>query len=181
MSEWDGMANLKHLPAGPKIPEVVNMVIEISRGSGNKYEYAPELEAVKLDRVLPTAQFYPGDYGFIPSTLAEDGDPLDGLILSTYPLLPGIVVEVRVLGMVDMQDEKGGDAKILGVVAEDPRFDHLQDLSDVPQAFKNEIQNFFETYKALEAHKGKWVKITGWKDKAAAHAEVQACVERYKR
>ncbi|MBO0223004.1 inorganic diphosphatase, partial [Vibrio parahaemolyticus] len=80
---------------------------------------------------------------------AEDGDPLDGIILSTYPLLPGVVVDVRIIGMVDMQDEKGGDAKILGVIAEDPRWDHIQDLSDVPAATKAEIQNFFETYKAL--------------------------------
>ncbi|GEM87677.1 inorganic diphosphatase [Meiothermus granaticius] len=174
------MANLKHLPAGPNVPEVVNMVIEIPRGSGNKYEYHPELEVIKLDRVLPAPQFYPGDYGFIPSTLAVDGDPLDGLILSTYPFVPGVMVEVRVLGMMDMQDEKGDDAKIIGVVAEDPRFDHLQDISDVPQAIKNEIQHFFEHYKTLEAHKGKWVKVTGWEGKAAAHAEIQACVERYK-
>ncbi|GIW30499.1 inorganic diphosphatase [Meiothermus taiwanensis] len=174
------MANLKNLPVGKKAPEIVHMVIEVPRGSSNKYEYDPDLEAIKLDRVLPTAQFYPGDYGFIPSTLAEDGDPLDGIILSTYPLLPGVVVDVRIVGMVDMQDEKGGDAKIIGVVAEDPRWDHIQDLSDVPTAYKQEIQNFFETYKALEAHKGKWVKVAGWKDRAGAVAEVQACIERFK-
>lgn len=173
------MANLKNLPVGKKAPEVVHMVIEVPRGSSNKYEYDPDLEVVKLDRVLPTAQFYPGDYGFIPSTLADDGDPLDGLILSTYPLLPGVVVDVRVVGMVDMQDEKGGDAKIIGVIAEDPRWDHIKDLADIPQATKNEIQNFFETYKALEAHKGKWVKVTGWMDKAGAMNEVNACIERH--
>lgn len=174
------MANLKNLPVGKKAPEVVHMVIEIPRGSTNKYEYDPDLGAIKLDRVLPTAQFYPGDYGFIPSTLAEDGDPLDGIILSTYPLLPGVVVDVRIIGMVDMQDEKGGDAKILSVVAEDPRWDHIQDLSDVPAATKAEIQNFFETYKALEAHKGKWVKVTGWEGKERAVQEIKACIERFK-
>jgi len=84
------------------------------------------------------------------------------VILSTYPLLPGVVVDVRIIGMVDMQDEKGRDAKILGVVAEDPRWDHIKHFSAVPEAIKAEIQNFFETYKALEAHKGKWVKVTGW-------------------
>ncbi len=173
------MANLKNLPTGSKAPEVVHMVIEVPRGSSNKYEYDPELEVVKLDRVLPTSQFYPGDYGFIPSTLADDGDPLDGIILSTYPLLPGVVVDVRVIGVCDMEDEKGGDAKILGVVAEDPRFDHIHDLSDVTEPVKKEIQNFFETYKALEAHKGKWVKVTGWKDKAGAIEEVKACIERF--
>jgi inorganic pyrophosphatase len=174
------MANLKNLPVGKKAPDVVSMVIEVPRGSANKYEYDPDLEVVKLDRVLPTAQFYPGDYGFIPSTLADDGDPLDGIVLSTYPVLPGVLVDVRILGMVDMIDEKGGDAKIIGVVAEDPRWDHIRDLADLPLAHKQEIQNFFETYKALEAHKGKWVKVSGWKDRASALAEVRACIERFK-
>ena len=173
------MANLRTLPVGEKAPEVVNMVIEVPRGSGNKYEYDPELGVIKLDRVLPGAQFYPGDYGFIPSTLAEDGDPLDGLVLSTYPLLPGVVVEVRVVGLLLMEDEKGGDAKVIGVVAEDQRLDHIQDIADVPEGVKQEIQHFFETYKALEAKKGKWVKVTGWRDRAAALEEVKACIARY--
>ena len=154
------MANLKSLPVGDKAPEVVHMVIEVPRGSGNKYEYDPDLGAIKLDRVLPGAQFYPGDYGFIPSTLAEDGDPLDGLLL--------------------MEDEKGGDAKVIGVVAEDQRLDHIQDIGDVPEGVKQEIQHFFETYKALEAKKGKWVKVTGWRDRKAALEEVRACIARYK-
>ena len=102
------MANLKSLPVGDKAPEVVHMVIEVPRGSGNKYEYDPDLGAIKLDRVLPGAQFYPGDYGFIPSTLAEDGDPLDGFVLSTYPLLPGVVVEVRVVGLLLMETRRAG-------------------------------------------------------------------------
>lgn len=174
------MANLKNLPVGKKAPEIVSMVIEVPRGSANKYEYDPDLEVVRLDRVLPTAHFYPGDYGFIPSTLSDDGDPLDGIILSTYPVLPGVLVDVRILGMVDMMDEKGGDAKIIGVVAEDPRWDHIQDLPDLPIAHKQEIQNFFETYKALEAHKGKWVKVSGWKDRSSAVAEVKACIQRFK-
>ena len=163
------MANLKSLPVGDKAPEVVHMVIEVPRGSGNKYEYDPDLGAI-----------YPGDYGFIPSTLAEDGDPLDGLVLSTYPLLPGVVVEVRVVGLLLMEDEKGGDAKVIGVVAEDQRLDHIQDIGDVPEGVKQEIQHFFETYKALEAKKGKWVKVTGWRDRKAALEEVRACIARYK-
>ncbi|MGQ9510519.1 MAG: inorganic diphosphatase [Thermaceae bacterium] len=173
------MVNLKRLPVGPKAPEVVHMVIEVPKGSGNKYEYDPELGVIKLDRVLPGAQFYPGDYGFIPSSLAEDGDPLDGILLSTYPLLPGTVVEVRVVGLLLMEDEKGGDAKIIGVVHEDQRLDHIQDIGDVPEGVKQEIQNFFETYKALEAKRGKWVKVTGFKDRAAALEEVKASIARY--
>ena len=152
------MANLKSLPVGDKAPEVVHMVIEVPRGSGNKYEYDPDLGAIKLDRVLPGAQFYPGDYGFIP----------------------GVVVEVRVVGLLLMEDEKGGDAKVIGVVAEDQRLDHIQDIGDVPEGVKQEIQHFFETYKALEAKKGKWVKVTGWRDRKAALEEVRACIARYK-
>lgn len=103
------------------------MVIEIPRGSANKYENGPDLGVIRLDRVLPTAWFHPGRYGFIPSSLGGDGDPLDGVILSTYPLLPGVVVDVRIIAVVDTQDEKGRDAKILGVVAEDPSWDSIED------------------------------------------------------
>ncbi|MGC8876798.1 inorganic diphosphatase [Thermus sp.] len=174
------MADLKSLPVGEGAPEVVHMVIEVPRGSGNKYEYDPKLGAIRLDRVLPGAQFYPGDYGFIPSTLAEDGDPLDGLVLSTYPLFPGVVVEVRVVGLLLMEDEKGGDAKVIGVVHEDQRLDHIQDIAHVPEGVKQEIQHFFETYKALEAKKGKWVKVTGWRGPEEALAEVRAAMARYR-
>lgn len=148
------MANLKSLPVGDKAPEVVHMVIEVPRGSGNKYEYDPDLGAIKLDRVLPGAQFYPGDYGFIPSTLAEDGDPLDGLVLSTYPLLPGVVVEVRVVGLLLMEDEKGGDAKVIGVVAEDQRLDHIQDIGDVPEGVKQEISTSLRPTRPLGPRRG---------------------------
>ena len=167
------MANLKSLPVGDKAPEVVHMVIEVPRGSGNKYEYDPDLGAIKLDRVLPGAQFYPGDYGFIPSTLAEDGDPLDGLVLSTYPLLPGVVVEVRVVGLLLMEDEKGGDAKVIGVVAEDQRLDHIQDIGDVPEGVKQEIQHFFETYKALEANAERRHELVALPGRKAAVEEVR--------
>jgi len=158
---------------------VVNMVIEVPHGSANKYEFDEETGLIKLDRVLPGAQFYPGDYGFIPQTLAEDGDPLDGIIISSYPLLPGVLVETRVIGLLHMEDEKGPDSKILAVVAEDARLEHIQDLEDVPQGKRDEIANFFETYKALEAKKGKWVKITGWSGRQAAVEAVEDCMKRY--
>ncbi len=173
------MAKMHDLPIGEKAPDVVNMIIEVPARSANKYEFDEETGMIKLDRVLPTSQVYPGDYGFIPQTLAEDGDPLDGVILSTYPLLPGVLVEVRVVALIEMEDEKGPDSKIIGVVAEDPRWDEIKDLEDVPQGILDEIKNFFETYKALEAKKGKWVKVTGLKDRAAALAELKACMDRY--
>jgi inorganic pyrophosphatase len=157
---------------------VVNVIVDVPKGSANKYEFDHELGVVRLDRVLPSAQFYPADYGFIPQTLGEDGDPLDVLALSTYPLLPGILVEVRVVALMEMEDEKGPDAKIIGVVAEDPRFDHIRDLGDLPLAFKQEIQHFFETYKNLEAHKGKWVKVTAWRDRQAALEEIRSGLRR---
>ncbi len=174
------MAKLHDLPIGDKAPEIVHMVIEVPARSANKYEFDEETGMIKLDRVLPSSQVYPSDYGFIPQTLAEDGDPLDGVILSTFPLFPGVLVDVRPVGLMVMEDEKGPDSKILGVVAEDPRWDFVQDLTDVPQGLLDEIQNFFETYKALEAKKGKWVKVTGFKGRAEALAELKACMERYK-
>ncbi len=174
------MARLFDLPIGEKAPEVVHMVIEVPARSANKYEFDEETGMIKLDRVLPSSQVYPGDYGFIPQTLAEDGDPLDGVILSTFPLLPGVLVEVRPVALIEMEDEKGPDSKIIGVVAEDPRWDQVQDLADLPQGVLDEIQNFFETYKALEAKKGKWVKVTGFKDKSAALEELKASMERYR-
>ena len=175
------MAKLHDLPIGDKAPEIVHMVIEVPARSANKYEFDEETGMIKLDRVLPSSQVYPGDYGFIPQTLAEDGDPLDGVILSTFPLFPGVLVDVRPVGLMVMEDEKGPDSKILGVVAEDPRWDFVQDLTDVPQGLLEEIRNFFETYKALEAKKGKWVKVTGFKGRTEALAELKACMERYKR
>ena len=175
------MANLHDIPIGDGAPQTVHMIIEVPYGSANKYEFDEDTGMVKLDRVLPGAQFYPGDYGFIPQTLAEDGDPLDGLVLSSFPLLPGVLVEARVVGLLHMEDEKGPDSKVLAVVAEDPRLDPIQDLDDVPPGKRDEIANFFETYKALEAKKGKWVKVTGWAGREAAVAEVEACMKRYRK
>ena len=174
------MAKLHDLPIGKDAPEVVHMVIEVPARSANKYEFDEETGMIKLDRVLPSSQVYPGDYGFIPQTLAEDGDPLDGVILSTFPLFPGVLVEVRPVALIEMEDEKGPDSKIIGVVAEDPRWDRVRDLADVPEGILEEIKNFFETYKALEAKKGKWVKVTGFKDRAAALEELRASMERYR-
>jgi len=176
----EGMAKLHDLPIGKDAPEVVHMVIEVPARSANKYEFDEETGMIKLDRVLPSSQVYPGDYGFVPQTLAEDGDPLDGVILSTFPLLPGVLVEVRPVALIEMEDEKGPDSKIIGVVAEDPRWDRVRDLADVPEGILEEIKNFFETYKALEAKKGKWVRVTGFKDRAAALEELRASMARYR-
>jgi inorganic pyrophosphatase len=172
------MNNLYHLPAGPNLPEVIHVVIEVPRGSANKYEYDKELGVIKLDRVLYAAMQYPGDYGFIPSTLGGDGDPLDALILSTHPFLPGVLVECRVLGMLEMSDDKGRDEKILAVPADDPRWDDLQALEDVRSHRLAEIEHFFLEYKTLE---GKTVNSEGWRSSEEAFKCILDAVERGKK
>lgn len=138
----------------------IEVVIEIPKGSRNKYEIDHETGEVWLDRHLFTATSYPADYGFVPDTLAEDGDPLDVLVLLDASTLPGCHVRARPLAVFWMEDEAGPDAKVLAVPFGDPRWEHLQDLSDVPPHLLSEISHFFEVYKALEPHKrtdvGRW-------------------------
>ena len=139
----------------------LNALIEIPKGSQNKYEYDHENHQLKLDRVLFSPLHYPGDYGFVPDTLAEDGDPLDVLVLVTYPTYPGTMIESRPLGMLDMIDGGDPDYKVLCVPTCDPRYNHYQSLKDVPEPTLNEIAHFFSVYKHLE---GKEVKIGDWHD-----------------
>ena len=146
-------------------------VIEIPRGSRNKYEVDHETGRVFLDRVLFTAFTYPTDYGFFENTLGEDGDPLDVLVLLEYPLFPGVGVKVRPVGVLNMTDEAGGDAKIIAVPYKDPRWQHIQDVNDVPEQTRKEIEHFFTHYKDLEP--GKFVNIEGWGDAAEADRIIQ--------
>lgn len=153
------------LSIGSKAPEVCQAIVEVPRGSQNKYEFDKEQGIVKLDRVLFAPMFYPCDYGFFPETLGGDGDPLDVLVMVTNPLFPGVAVDVRPIGVLIMSDDKGEDEKILAVAKDDPRFKHINDLNDVPEHIRNEISFFFESYKILEK---KMTKIEGWKDAAEA-------------
>ena len=153
------------------------VVIEIPKGSRNKYEVDHDTGRVKLDRYLYTSMAYPLDYGFIENTLGEDGDPLDALVLLPEPLFPGILVDARPVAMFQMTDEAGGDDKVLCVPAGDKRWDHIQDLADVPQQVLDEVKHFFVHYKDLEPNK--FVKAADWTDRAAAEAEVQRSIERY--
>ena len=153
-------------------------IIEIPRGSRNKYEVDHETGRVFLDRVLFTGFVYPVDYGFFEHTLADDGDPLDALVLLQYPLFPGVGVKVRPVGVLHMADEAGGDDKVLAVPYKDPRWSHIQDLDDVPESTRAEIKHFFEHYKDLEP--GKWVKVDSWGDAAAAEAVIARALEAYK-
>ncbi|MFP5372312.1 MAG: inorganic diphosphatase [Actinomycetes bacterium] len=143
----------------------VDVIIEIPKGSRNKYEYDLELGRIRLDRMLFTATGYPGDYGFVPDTLAEDGDPLDVLVLLAEPTFPGCQIHARIIAVYWMHDEEGPDAKLLCVPAYDPRLKHLQELEDVPMHQIAEIWHFFNIYKALEP--GKSSESRGWEQAAA--------------
>ncbi len=145
---------------------ITNVVVEIARGSRNKYEYNKEFGSFVLDRVLHSPFFYPVDYGFVPRTWYEDEDPLDAMIYVREPTFPGCVVEVRVVGLLRMKDEKGVDDKILGVPTGDPLFKEVKDITDLPSSFLEEVAHFFERYKDLE--KGKSSQVIGWFNKEEA-------------
>ena len=154
----------------------VEVMIEIPKGQRNKYELDHATGRIRLDRMLFTSTRYPSDYGFIEDTLADDGDPLDALVLLDEPTFPGCLITCRVIGMFRMRDEQGLDDKVLCVPATDPRWQHLQDIHDVPEFDRLEIQHFFEVYKELEP--GKSVQGAAWADRAAAEAEVEASRQR---
>ena len=155
----------------------VEVIIEIPKGQRNKYEMDHKTGRIRLDRMLFTSTRYPSDYGFIEDTLADDGDPLDALVLLDEPTFPGCLITARVIGMFRMRDEKGADEKILAVPAADPRMAHLQDIDDVPAFDRLEIEHFFEVYKDLEP--GKSVEGAGWADRAAAEAEIEESRKRW--
>jgi inorganic pyrophosphatase len=157
--------NLLELPVGANAPEEVNVVIEIPRFSSNKYEYDPELGVMKLDRVLFSPLFYAADYGFIPSTKYLDGDPIDVLVLISHPTYPGVVVDARPIGVLEMRDDGDPDEKILCIATKDPRYGTRRDLADVNPHTLDELQHFFEVYKHLER---KEVEILGWKGRERA-------------
>ncbi|WP_166826734.1 inorganic diphosphatase [Brevibacterium limosum] len=152
--------------------------IEIPQGSRNKYEVDHETGRVKLDRYLYTSMQYPADYGYIEDTLGNDGDPLDVLVLLPEPLFPGVLIDIRPIGMFQMEDEAGGDDKVLAVPAGDPRWDSFADISDVDQFMLDSIEHFFSRYKDLEP--GKYVKGSSWAGREAAEAEINASIERFK-
>ncbi len=153
-----------------------DVTIEIPKGQRNKYEMDHETGRIRLDRMLFTSTRYPADYGFIEGTLAEDGDPLDALVLLDEPTFPGCLIQCRAIGMFRMRDENGRDDKVLAVPATDPRMAHLNDIADVSEFELLEIQHFFEVYKELEP--GKMVEAATWVGAPEARAEIEACRER---
>lgn len=156
---------------------IVDAFIEIPSGSQNKYEFDKEKGVFRLDRVLYSPMHYPTEYGYIQETLAEDGDPLDVLVLTTFPTFPGCVIETRVVGVLLMTDDKGKDEKLLGVPTEDPRWKQVRSLEDVPPHILEEIAHFFSVYKQLE---GKEVTVEGWRGTDEAARLLEDARRRYR-
>ncbi len=165
--------DIKKLSAGKNPPEEINVVIEIPNGSFIKYEMDKDSGFMMVDRFAFTSMAFPGNYGFIPQSHGEDGDPLDVLLISTYPVVPGAVVPSRVVGMLEMEDEAGVDTKILAVPIKkvDPFFAHVEDIGDLDETLKKKIQHYFNHYKELEP--GKWVKTRNFLGKADALKAVE--------
>ena len=170
---------LEAVSTGANPPETVNVVIEVPIGGEPiKYEMDKESGALVVDRFLYTSMRYPGNYGFIPHTLSGDGDPCDVIIANTRAIAPGAIMSCRIVGVLLMEDEAGGDEKLVAVPAAKltQRYDHIENYSDLPEITLQQIEHFFEHYKDLEP--GKWVKVLGWKDAAAAQAIVLDGIER---
>lgn len=169
--------NLWHdLDAGSSVPDVMNVVVEIPRGSRNKYEYHKPTGGIKLDRVLFSAVHYPGDYGFIPQTYYEDDDPLDVLVMTNNPTFPGCIVEARPVGIFHLIDKGEPDDKILAVLHHDPFFAHIQDYQELPPHFLREVTHFFSVYKHLEGHT---TETKGWEGREAAHERIHHAINLY--
>lgn len=167
-----------NLAPGPREPETVYAVIEVPKGSRNKYEYSKTAGVIKLDRVLYSPLHYPGDYGFIPQTYFEDGDPMDILVMMNESTFPGCVVEARTLGMLKMVDDEDPDYKVLAVPATDPNFNHLQTFDDIPEHFLKEVRHFFMIYKQLQ---GANVVDKGWVGMQETHEAIEASIAHYRR
>ena len=165
------MAESKTVPS-------VNVMVEIPKGSRNKYEYDTKRKVIKFDRMLFSAMHYPSDYGFITDTLAEDGDPLDALVLVWEPTFPGCMIEARPVGLFRMRDEKGPDAKILCIPLGDPMWNYIKTLDDVPPHLLKEIEHFFKVYKDLEEKK---TGIEGWEGLDSALKDIKEAQERFKK
>jgi len=169
----------KNVPSGDNPPELLNAVIEVVSGSRDKYEYHSDWETFVLDRVIPSSVVFPVEYGFVPQTWFDDGDPLDIMVLSYEPLEVGCIVKVRVIGALVIEDEKGEDPKILSALLNDARFEGYRDIADVHRHKLREIQEFFETYKRLEPHK--WVRFKEWKNTEEARKIVNYAINQFKK
>jgi inorganic pyrophosphatase len=169
------------IPAGKDLPNDIYVAIEIpANASPIKYEIDKDMDALLVDRFMATPMFYPANYGYINNTLADDGDALDVLVITPYPVMPGSVIRARPVGVLKMSDEAGGDEKLLAVPHEKltQLYNDIHDIDDVPQLLKDQIVHFFEHYKDLE--KGKWVKVEGWENADSARAAILKSTAAYK-
>ncbi len=158
----------------------IDVLIEISKNSNVKYELDKEKNRIRVDRFLYTSMVFPFNYGFIPETLADDGDPVDVIVLSYGEILPGSLIKVKPIGMLEMEDEAGKDEKIIAVPKEkiDPFWGKYENIEEIPQIYKDQIKHFFENYKTLEP--GKWVKLKDWLGKDKAEELINKAIENYK-
>lgn len=173
--------SLRNIPAGRDLPHDFNVIIEIPMNADPvKYEVDKDTGAIFVDRFMGTAMHYPCNYGYVPQTIAGDGDPVDVLVITPFPLIPGVVVRCRAVGVLKMTDESGQDAKVLAVPIDKilSIYSHWQKPADMNELRLKQIQHFFEHYKDLE--KGKWVKVEGWGEPEEAHAEIMNGVANYK-
>jgi inorganic pyrophosphatase len=161
------------------IDEPLVCIIEIPKGSRNKYEYDPDLKAIKLDRFVSASVVYPTDYGYVPDTLMPDGDPLDVLVCVSEPTFPGCIVPSKVVGLFKMADEKGPDDHVVCVPCSDPGWNHVEQVDELPQQLRAEIGHFFSVYKDLDPDKHSEVK--GWDDRRAALETIEQAREAYRR
>ncbi|HEX7022293.1 MAG TPA: inorganic diphosphatase [Trueperaceae bacterium] len=171
------MTDYYRLSPGEHAPGRVQVVVEVPYGSSNKYEYDHQQGVFRLDRVLYSPLHYPGDYGFVPGTLAEDGDPLDVLVLMSSPTFTGALLRARPLAFLEMSDEKGQDQKILAVPADDPRFDSHRDIASISPHRLREIEHFFDIYKELE---GKETRVEGWHGQEETFAVIREAIARFR-
>jgi len=165
--------SLNHVPAGQSLPDDIYVVIEIPANADPiKYEVDKESGALFVDRFMSAPMFYPCNYGYVNQTLSLDGDPVDVLVPTPYPLMPGSVIRCRPVGVLKMTDESGEDAKVIAMPHDklSKEYQHIQDVQDLPELLKAQIQHFFERYKELE--QGKWVKVQGWEDVQSARQEI---------
>ncbi len=172
--------DLSKIKPGDCPPDDINVVIEVPQHADPiKYELDKDSGAIFVDRFMHTAMHYPCNYGFVPNTLSEDGDPVDVLVVTSFPLLSGCVIKCRPVGVLEMEDEAGMDAKLLAVPVSKlkPVYDEVSEPADLPEFLLNQIKHFFEHYKDLEPNK--WVKVKGWADAAAAKKEIMDSIERY--
>ncbi|HZU25196.1 MAG TPA: inorganic diphosphatase [Bryobacteraceae bacterium] len=168
--------SLYDLDPGPNCPELVRMIVEIPKNSANKYEYDGKLGVFRLDRALYSPMHYPGDYGFIPGTLAEDGDPLDVLALTDEPSFTGCLIEVRPVGLLNMVDQHEADQKVIAVPNRNPRYEQIHTMDQIFAHVRREIEHFFTIYKELE---GRITNVQGWGGPADARKAIHDSVNRY--